>query len=73
MTCFSRAFSSDFLYQGEAFFGRRESDISRSAGNSNGAASTATFNGPVAVLIDARGNLVIVDHLGARIRKISLE
>lgn len=39
-------------------------------GSANGASSTATFNEPVAVLLDAQGNLVVVDHLGSLIRKI---
>ena len=43
------------------------------AGSADGAAGTATLSGPAAVLIDAEGNLVIVDHWGGLIRKISRE
>lgn len=41
------------------------------AGSANGAANTATFNGPAAVLVDAQNNIVIVEHSGNRIRKFS--
>lgn len=39
--------------------------------STDGAASTATFNQPAGILVDAQNDLVIVDYIGNRIRKLS--
>ena len=42
-----------------------------SSGGVNGEALSATFNNPADLMVDAEGNIFVVEHLGSKIRKIT--